>query len=233
MSKLRSINTKIWSDTWFEELTVSQKLLFIYLITNNKTNMLGVYEISIKKISFETGINIDTIKKSIKTFDKVGKMRYSNNRVILINYLKHQNYNFNMMKSAIEIYNFLPDNLKIVGINRLDKSREAFETLCNGFGMVRKDEYELEVLESEVLEEEEEEEPKKKTKVFTPPLEDDFLRYAVDLFPTREEYFKNKQLLKNQFKGWEANGWVNGRTEKPIKVWQTTLGNVVKYMIKK
>ena len=53
MSKLRSVNTAFWSDPWVEDLTPSEKLLYIYFITNEKTNMLGIYELSIKKISFE------------------------------------------------------------------------------------------------------------------------------------------------------------------------------------
>ena len=75
MSKLRSINTAIWSDTWFEDLTPNEKLLFIYLITNEKTNMLGVYEASVKKISFETGINKETVSKALKGFETIGKVK--------------------------------------------------------------------------------------------------------------------------------------------------------------
>lgn len=145
MSKLRSINTAIWGDVWFEELTISQKLLFIYCITNEKTNMLGVYEISIRKISFETGIAVKDIEKSFQIFQKAKKIKYSDNRVVLLNYLKHQNYNFNMKKSAIEVYNSLPTGLKMQGISLIDKTNEGFETLCDGFGCLSKIEVEDEL----------------------------------------------------------------------------------------
>lgn len=115
--------------------------------------MLGVYEISIKKISFETGINRPDIEKYLLQFEKDGKIMYKENRVVLLNYLKHQNFNTNMMKSAIECYNELPIKLKLLNINTLEKTKQGFETLCQGFGMVRKDEYELEVLEDEVEDE--------------------------------------------------------------------------------
>jgi hypothetical protein len=158
MSKLRSLNTIIWSDTWFEVLEPSAKLLFIYLVTNEKTNMLGVYEISIRKVSFETGIPEIDIKRYLKEFEDNNKIKYSENRVLLLNFLKHQNYNFNMMKSAIRTYNNLPLNLKINKINKLDETKEGFKTLCNGFSGVRKYEveYEEEIeLEKEVEVEEE------------------------------------------------------------------------------
>ena len=48
MAKLRSISTEIWADTWFEELQSDEKLLFIYLITNEKNNMLEKIEKAIK-----------------------------------------------------------------------------------------------------------------------------------------------------------------------------------------
>lgn len=151
MSKLRSLNTGIWNDTWFEELSVDRKLLFIYLITNEKTNMLGIYEISIKKISFETGIPADKITESFVYFEKSEKIKYQNNRVILLNFLKHQNYNLNMKKSAIDCYNELPNSLKIDGNPLLERDYKGFETLCKGFGMVRKIEEEIEYeLEEEV-----------------------------------------------------------------------------------
>lgn len=146
MSKLRSLSTAFWSDPFIEELSPSEKLLFIYLITNEKTNMLGIYESSIKKISFETGIPSNTISEALKKFEASGKVKYANNYVILVNFMKHQNFNPNMMKSAIDTYNSLPNELKDNSIV-VDKSNpsKGFETLLNHFGMVRKIEVEDEL----------------------------------------------------------------------------------------
>ena len=146
MGKLRSINTVLWSDPFIEDLTVAEKLLFIYLITNEKTNMLGIYESSLKKMSFETGIDIETVRKALKGFETLQKVKYVANHVILVNFMKHQNFNTNMKKSAIDIYMNLPESLKIEGFepDRRNPS-ESFETLSKGFGMVRKVEVEVEV----------------------------------------------------------------------------------------
>lgn len=145
MSKLRSVSTKIWSDTWFEDLTPNQKLLFIYLITNEKTNMLGIYEVSFKKISFETGIQRSEVEKAIKIFEEAGRVRYEHNHIILTKFLKHQNFNTNMKKSAIDVYNELPKELKDKGLNLSKETvTESFESLSNHLGMVRKIEVEYE-----------------------------------------------------------------------------------------
>lgn len=157
MSKLRSVSTAFWSDPFIEDLTPTQKLLFLYLITNEKTNMLGIYESSIKKISFETGIKKDDVVNGLKAFETLNKVKYENNYVILVNYIKHQNFNTNMKKSAIDVYNNLPKELidSSIVVSK-DNPLEGFETLLNHFGMVRKVEVEAKdesKLEIEVKEE--------------------------------------------------------------------------------
>lgn len=159
MSKLRSLSTAFWSDPFIEDLTPQQKLLFIYLITNDKTNMLGIYENSIRKMSFETGINKSEIEKALKEFESKGKVKYINNYVVLINYMKHQNFNTNMKKSAIDTYNNLPSELRDKKLV-VSKSNplEGFESLLNHYGMVSKIEVEYELeLESKLETKEEEE----------------------------------------------------------------------------
>ena len=145
MSKLRSVSTAFWSDTFIEELSPNEKLLFLYLITNDKTNMLGIYELSIKKMSFDTGIDKDIILKALKKFESLSKVKYVKNHIVLVNFMKHQNYNTNMKKSAIDIYNELPNELKNSELSiSKDNPLEGFERLSNHYGMVSKEEAELE-----------------------------------------------------------------------------------------
>ena len=155
MGKLRSLSTSIWSDPFIEELKPSEKLLFIYLITNDKTNMLGIYEVSIRKITFDTGLKKEEVVKALKEFERLKKVKYVNNFVILVNFLKHQNFNTNMKKSAIDVYNDLPNELKDskLTIHKGNPS-EGFESLCKHYGMVRKVEVEVEVEVEEEVEEE-------------------------------------------------------------------------------
>ena len=160
MSKLRSVSTAFWSDPFIEELTPSEKLLFLYFITNEKTNMLGIYEVSIKKISFDTGLNKDVIEKALKEFERLSKVKYFKNHIVLVNFMKHQNFNPNMKKSAIDVYNSLPKELKN---NELiltkDNYEKGFESLLNHYGMVRKVECNLIELEDEEEIEDEEQKP--------------------------------------------------------------------------
>lgn len=106
--------------------------------------MLGIYEASISKISFETGINKDIIQKAFKRFETDRKVNYIGNYVCLLNYMKHQKYNTNMMKSAIDCFNELPFDLRNGQTIDREDTKEGFRTLSNRLGTVSKIEVEVE-----------------------------------------------------------------------------------------
>lgn len=242
MSKLRSINTAFWSDPFIEDLTPSEKLLFLYLITNEKTNMLGIYEASIKKMSFETGIDKQTVRKALEGFERVGKVKYIDNYVILVNYMKHQNYNTNMKKSAIDAYNSLPQVLKNKGIAiSKDNPSEGFERLSKALLMVSKDEVEVETeleVEDEVETESEEEDkntgdalssldPKKNEPSF-----EDFANHAYEkAMKLRVELDELK--LQNKYEAWRDNEWHTlDKSNRKIKNWKSTLTHSIQHLKK-
>lgn len=91
MAKLRMVNTKFWSDPWvMTKLNPLDRLLFLYLITNEHTNISGIYEISEHKIAFDTGIERDTLTKSMLPRLEP-KVLFRDNWIILVNFPKHQN----------------------------------------------------------------------------------------------------------------------------------------------
>lgn len=109
-SKKRSVSTRMWSDPYIEKCSMEVKLLYLYLITNEKTNMIGVYEVSTRKIEFETGIdNVDNWIQKLQADKKILRI---GEYVILKNFIKHQNYNKNMKISAIDDFNALPPEIK-------------------------------------------------------------------------------------------------------------------------
>ena len=72
MAKYRSVQTKFWSDTKIvDDFTPEDKYFYLYLLTNEKSNQLGCYEISIKKMCVDTGYNEETIKKMLDRFENV------------------------------------------------------------------------------------------------------------------------------------------------------------------
>lgn len=217
MSKLRSVSTSFWSDPFVEELTPYEKLLFLYLITNDKTNMLGIYEVSIKKISFDTGLNYSVIEKALKEFERLSKVKYIKNHIILVNFMKHQNYNTNMKKSAIDIYNELPNELKNNDLSiSKDNPLKGFESLLNHYGMVSK--YEVE----EETEEEVEEETKKENNIedrklkFASTLEEFIPKYGRELIIDFYKYWTEPNKSNTKFKQEGEKTW---SLERRLETW--------------
>ena len=108
MSKLRSVNTHFWDDNYIIDLDPIEKLLFLYLLTNPQTNMLGIFELHVRKIAFDTGIDKEMVIKIFDRFKIAGKASYIDGYVCLHNFTKHQSYNTNMKISAINVFNELP-----------------------------------------------------------------------------------------------------------------------------
>lgn len=109
--KRRYVNTKFWTDNWIvEELNPLDRYVFMYLLTNSKTNIAGVYEISLRQISFEVGIEIDTLKNMMGKLSE--KVIYFDGYVIFKNSDKHQNVeNPSISLGISNILEALPKNV--------------------------------------------------------------------------------------------------------------------------
>jgi hypothetical protein len=77
MAIFRKIHTSFWSDSFIQDLDKDQKLFYLYLLTNERTRQCGVYEITLKQISYDLGYSIDKVSVLLKYFIKVGKIRYN------------------------------------------------------------------------------------------------------------------------------------------------------------
>mgnify|MGYP001813570995 FL=1 len=76
MAEYRQIHNQIWKDSWFLELESDRKLLFIYLFSNERSELSGVYELPMAVIAFETNLPVKTIKESLQYFEACGKVAY-------------------------------------------------------------------------------------------------------------------------------------------------------------
>lgn len=100
MAKQRSFNTKFWDDEYIQNLDPTEKLLFIYFFTNPLTTMCGVYEISLKRGAFDTGIDKDMVEKVLKRFEEDRKIFYINGWLFIKNFLNHQILNPSVMEGV-------------------------------------------------------------------------------------------------------------------------------------
>jgi len=93
MSTQRYISTSFWDDPWVLTLKPNEKYLYLYLLTNPLTNIAGVYQISMRRMCFDTGLKENSIKEIIGLFQQKKKVfYYDETYIILPNWPKHQKW---------------------------------------------------------------------------------------------------------------------------------------------
>ena len=88
----RILYTDIWVDDFFFTLSSEEKLLFIYFLTNERVNIIHLYQIHDKRIEADTGINTPIIRKAKVKFEKAGKIYFKDNFVFLKNASRFEKY---------------------------------------------------------------------------------------------------------------------------------------------
>jgi hypothetical protein len=89
MANYRQIHTQIWRDNWFLELKPDEKLLFIYLFSNDSSNLAGIYEIHESIIALETGLRLSRIREILAKLEASNKVHYGNGIVWIVNMRKY------------------------------------------------------------------------------------------------------------------------------------------------
>lgn len=111
-NRQRIINTKFWSDSFVvEKLNPLDRYLFLYFLTNEKTNLAGVYELSIRTMANETGLEKEEVLRMLERLR--GKVEYKDGWICLVNFTKHQNTdNLSIVKGIENRLNELPLEVK-------------------------------------------------------------------------------------------------------------------------
>lgn len=101
MAKTRMLNTRFWNDNFVSSLDPIEKLLFVYFITNEHTNICGIYELPLKIAAIETGIDASMFDKIMPRL--APKVYYVDGWIILPNFPKHQASKMPKVQRGIEI----------------------------------------------------------------------------------------------------------------------------------
>ena len=172
-TKLRSVNTGFWDDDYILELNITEKALFLYFLTNSQTTLAGVYKIALKKIAFDTGLEIKDIENILSKFQKDKKINYTKGYIIIKNFLKHQSLNQSMIVNIKKTIEQLPEEIrdeyqKFVNPHKIINDRQTGDRLRQTGNNVRQieseSESEIEIEKEGESESENEIESEKKSK---------------------------------------------------------------------
>jgi hypothetical protein len=111
ISKQRYVDTKFWDDNYIVNRDPIEKLLYLYFLTNTLTNIIGIYEISIRRIAFDTGIDKDMVIKILSRFEEDKKIKYKDGYIAIRKFTKHQANNPKINKGMEELLKEVPMEL--------------------------------------------------------------------------------------------------------------------------
>lgn len=210
MAKYRSIQTTFWSDSKvIDDFTPEDRYFYLYLLTNEKSNQLGCYELSIKQMCRDTGYNEETIKKLVDRFEnnfEVINYDYKTKEIFLKNWHKYNwlnsentkkcvNKEFDLVKSSVlkdlisplyAPYIPLPSNKKKKKKKKNNKKNECDSELSQEDGYA----------------------------IDTPTL--------ADVISYGAEIGASVQYCEKFFDNYESTGWVD-KNNVPIKSWKAKL----------
>lgn len=120
MAKERIINTRFWSDSFIVELNPLDRYLFLYLLTNEHTNICGIYELPLKRMSDETGIEKEMLVSMIKRFGD--RVQYIDGWIAMKNFSKHQRDNASVKIGIANALKLVPPEImkQLKGFDRLN-----------------------------------------------------------------------------------------------------------------
>lgn len=76
MADYHKIHSKIWTDSWFYELDIYQQHLFIYLFSNGRANIAGIYELPLPVMAAEVKMTPEQIRCCFEVYEAAGKAYY-------------------------------------------------------------------------------------------------------------------------------------------------------------
>lgn len=171
MAIFRKIHTQFWSDPFIQSLSPEKRYFFLYLLTNEKTRQCGIYEITKRHISYDTGYTIDTVSILLEYFISEKKIMFSEstNEIAIKNWIK-----FNGSRSP-KVQTLINEEIAKIKNKQLIQYLYSIDTVP--------------ILNTqEEGEEEREREEEKKEKEKSPPKE--FL--GVVVYNAEEEILKNE-----------------------------------------
>ena len=129
------INTRFWSDGFVVNLNPLDRYLFLYFLTNEHTNISGIYELPLRVIAFETGIEKDMIEKMLLRLED--KIKYFDGWIYIKNFSKHQSDNASVKKGIEKALEQIPVEImkKVAewgqGVDRVGTESDISESNLN------------------------------------------------------------------------------------------------------
>lgn len=129
--KYRQISSTFWEDGYTLKLSDKEKLFFLYLFTNPKVSMIGIYELPDILILPTLGCTLEELEKMKKKFEKDRKYFFYDGWVYINNFVRYNRYSPapNVVNVWVEQFNSIPQN--ILGYFLIDSKLNYIPTVVD------------------------------------------------------------------------------------------------------
>lgn len=114
MSKQRIIKDEIWDDEWFYDLDPSEKLVWVFLLTNPRCNIAGIYQINFRWASNLCGLDQQAFANIVYRFLLDKRVETKEDWLIIRNHYRHQSNNPKVEQGICRILNEIPPEVAIL-----------------------------------------------------------------------------------------------------------------------
>ena len=208
-------------------MSIEEKLLYIYLLTNPRVKQCGCYAISFHQIFLQTNISKENAKKIIERFEKeLNLVKYSKNtkEILLLNFYKYNWTPSHLIKACIEKeLNEVKEPVFIEYIKKMIEYKYPINRVSIPLG------------EKEKEKEKENKNKNKKENINNINKSERDQSFTPTASPTLAEIYNyacsldinDKDYCEKFYNHYESIGWVNG-TGREIKNWKLVFNNWLK-----
>lgn len=136
MGKRTWIDSDIWSDT--EDLTLTERVFYIYLLTNNQRNIAGYYRLNTKYVAVDMGMTKAEIEALLEREQKYWFYDKDTEQVLIPKFTKYNivrsrqqfaklNADLNMLKPCKLHRKFIESFEEVNGIGSTEMIDEKFK----------------------------------------------------------------------------------------------------------
>ena len=83
MGNYNPIYRSLWSNQRFASLNAFEKLVFLYLLTNEKTQQTGIYQVLLKQIACDCNLDLKTVTDAVQSLIDKSLITYWENESLI------------------------------------------------------------------------------------------------------------------------------------------------------
>jgi len=119
----RGFDTAFWTDPFVLKLPLEGKALYSYLWTNSHCNQAGLYEIALEMISFETGLNIESLPELFSLLEPKVVWYKEVDLVWVKNFIKRQSKSPKFLQAAAKCLTMISNNGAVQSVLEYNASK--------------------------------------------------------------------------------------------------------------